>query len=161
MKNKWMTQLGVIIIAMLLFILTVNTCSAEKDYYSVTGFGLVVNDVPMLFDVESPTVVTMDDERDIVSIIASPERVYLYLITNILSKDSDSAFLGATFAAVDPNHNKYVINMRMYVDKTIQLTIMDDQGEAGFSLLLGAPEEHHGIQTRNDLIRRRILTEIQ
>ena len=157
MKHKWILQLVTIMMALALFVITVNTCSAEKDYYSVVGVGLTVNDVPVLFDVSTPTVVTMDDENDIVSIIASQSRVYLYLITDILGKDSDSAFLGATFAAVDPNRNKYIINMRMYVDKTIQLTIMDDKGQNGFVLLLDEPEEHKGIQTRNDLIRRRII----
>lgn len=157
MKRKWILQLATIIMAMALFIFTVNTCSAEKDYYSVVGVGLAVNDVPVLLDVSSPTVVTMDDENDIVSIIASPKRAYLYLLTEILSRSTDSAFLGATFAAVDPNHNKYIINFRMYVDKTIQLTIMDDQGKTGFVLLLDQPKEHYGIQTRNDIICRSII----
>ena len=157
MKRKWIFQLTVIIAMFVLFIFTANRCAAEKDYYSVVGVGLAVNDVPILLDVSSPTVVTMDDENDIVTIIASPKRAYLYLLTEILSRSSDSAFLGATFAAVDPNHNKYIINFRMYVDKTIQLTIMDDEGQTGFVLLLDQPEEHQGIQTRNDIICRSII----
>ena len=157
MKRRWILQLATMIMAMVLFIFTVNTCSAEKDYYSVVGVAVVINEVPVLLDVSSPTVVTIDNESDIVSIIASPKRAYLYLLTDVLTKDSDSAFLGATFAAVDPNHNKYIINMRMYVDDTIQLTICDAIAGAGLSLLLDVPEEHKGIQTRNDIIRRSII----
>ena len=156
-KYRWIFQIAAVLALYILLIFAANKCAAEKDYYSVAGIGLVVSDVPMLFDVSTPTVVTMDDETDIVSIIASPKRVYMYLITDVLTKTSDSEFLGATFAAVDPNHNKYVINMRMYVDKTIQLTICDEDGNAGFSLLLDVPDEHEGVQTKNDIIRQRII----
>lgn len=157
MKHKWILQLGIIIIAMLLFIFTVNTCAAEKDFYSIVGVGCTINDTPMLLEVSSPTVVTIDGETDIVTIIASEKRLYMYLLTGIIGKDSDSAYLGATFAAVDPNGKRYIINMRMYTDKTIQLTIGDDQALAGFSLFLTVPKEHEGIQTKNDIIRQRII----
>jgi len=161
MKRKWILQLGIIIMAMLLFIFTINTCSAEKDFYSVVGVGISINETPIVLDVSSPTVVNIDDETDIISVIASSNRIYMYLLTDLISKDSDSAYLGASFAAVDPNGEKYVIMMRMYIDETIQLTICDERALGGFSLFLTVPKEHKGIQTKNDILRQCIIASLQ
>ena len=159
MKRKWIFQLTVIIAMFALFIFTANRCAAEKDYYSIAAVGMTINQTPVFMPVTTDAIVTMDDETEIITIVVSKDKnfVYAYLLTGLIGRDSDSTSLGASFAAIDPDGKQYFINMRMFTDHTIQLTIADKDATAAFVLFLQEPVEHKGIQAKQDTLRQRIL----
>ena len=156
-KHKWIFQIGLTMALYVLLIFAANKCAAEKDAYDVIGVGCVINNTPITMMVTSETVVTVDEATDIVTIFVSESQIHMYLLTDLVGRNSDSTYLGATFAAVSPDAKKYFINMQMFTDKTIQLTITDNEARTAFVLLLETPEEHEGVQVRQDTLRRRII----
>ena len=131
-KHKWLFQVAAVIALYILLIFTCNRLAAQKESYKIVGMGVTLNEMALLIPVTTSAVFTIDEETDIVGVEVNERIAYKYLLTKPIGAENKLEFKSATFAAVDPENHKYIINMRIYTSGEMQITVADSAATAAY-----------------------------
>jgi len=147
-KHKWLLQIAAVLLLYVLIIFTANKCAAQKESYKIVGMGCSINEMPLLIPVTTNAVFTIDEETDVVGVEVNENISYKYLLTAPINAKTVSTHKEATFAAIDPENHKYLINMRIYESGEMQITIADSAACAALVFFIQT-QEVDGITAAN------------